>query len=116
MTITKPHDEPPARRWKGLCRVKFLAHLPVIRAALAEGWSAKHVYEHYGVAEAMSYRHFTRYISRLPDTGVSLVPMHAVPVQRRKPKPPMRSEPSHETAMLRQFTYDPKSLDKDDLI
>jgi hypothetical protein len=95
------------QQWKGLCRVKFLARLPAIRAALQEGWTVKHVYDQHAVGEAMSYRQFARYIARLPETEASLKPVRTASVRTRRSKLPA---PAGESAGLRQFSYDPAFL------
>ncbi len=94
--------------------MKFLSQLPVIRAELEQGWTPRHVYYRHRTSLGMSYRQFIRYVARLPETGIVLAPPK--PISTPESKPPASLEPASSKQEMRQFNYDPKSLDKDDLI
>src|SRR5689334_4473241 len=92
---------------RGAARVAFLAHLETIKDELAQGWTAKAVYQRLTpkLGEAISYAQFVRYCRDVrPDLPVS--------TPRRKPQADpstQAGEPArhagHESAVPRTRTF-----------
>ncbi len=110
----------PEHRMRGLARVAFIANLVAIRTELAEGWTAKSIYDRHAdkLAGRISYPQFVRYVRQLRETEPALpvgrVSPPAPPVTRPAPPPVLPREPTRP----RTFVYDgnPRADDEERLI
>ena len=72
-------EETPRRKARGLSRVAFIAILPAIKTELAEGYTAKLIFEKHAdkLAGKISYPQFVRYVRPLREA--SLLPTRPTP-------------------------------------
>ena len=119
--------ETPKRKVRGLGRVAFIANLPAIKTELAEGWTAKSIYDRHAdkLAGKISYPQFIRYVRALrnaPSNAKPPAPAASVPAAIAQPSPlPATGNPAHarhEPARPRTFEHDgnPRQDDEDRLI
>ncbi len=64
-------EQTPRRKARGLGRVAFIAILPAIKTELAEGYTAKLIFEKHAdkLAGRISYPQFVRYVRPLRDAS-----------------------------------------------
>ena len=75
-------EETPRRKARGLGRVAFIAILPAIKTGLAEGYTAKLIFENHAdkLAGKISYPQFVRYVRPLREASpLPTKPMPTVP-------------------------------------
>jgi len=117
----------PDKKVRGLGRVAFTANLPAIKRELAEGWTAKSIYDRHAdkLAGKISYPQFVRYVRALRNASSYAEP--PAPAASRQaavaapPPTPATGTPSHarhEPARPRTFEHDgnPRQDDEDRLI
>ena len=77
-------EETPTRKARGLSRVAFIAILPAIKTELAEGYTAKLIFERHAdkLAGKISYPQFVRYVRPLREA--SPLPTKPTPASRRE--------------------------------
>ena len=83
---------PNKKTKKGLGRVRFLAHIDVIRQQLEEGWPKSAVLENLTAELDMSYQQFLRYVDEYIKRGAVKPrspesPAKGQDVRRRSPRP-----------------------------
>ena len=118
---------------KASARVIFIANLALVRKELAEGWTAKALFERHAdkFAGRISYPQFARYVRRLREDAAPASISGTAPSSRSRvlPTPPAApasgspavgtpSHARHEPARPRTFEYDgnPRQDDEDRLI
>lgn len=111
-------------KMKGVGRVAFLAHLDPIQTELAQGWPVKAIYLRYAEQLEMSYQQFARYVRRYLKANPAAQAVHAAQPEQAPTTPapapvqeaPSPTGPKRLDVEMPRFHYDPKPLDKDDLI
>ena len=79
----------PEKKVRGTARVAFIANLATIRTELAEGWTAKSIYDRHAnkLAGKVSYPQFVRYVRQLRETEPAL------PIGRASAPTPHQARP-----------------------
>lgn len=117
--------ETPKGKVRGLGRVAFIANLAAIKSELAEGWTAKSIYDRHAdkLAGKISYPQFVRYVRTLrtpPPYANPPGPAAAVQAAIASPAPlPPTGNPVHARhEPPRTFEHDgnPRQDDEDRLI
>lgn len=115
-------DQQPEKRRKGEGRALFLTRIDVIRTELQQGWPVKTVYEQHNSYLHMSYSQFWRYVSSLILTGTpkksDTAPSNeavAAPVATPE-RPPAKLTNPDGGPVIRQFEYNPRAKNPEDLI
>lgn len=115
-------DQQPEKRRKGEGRALFLTRIDVIRTELQQGWPVKTVYEQHNLYLHMSYSQFWRYVSSLILKGTPKVNDTAPPNEAVAPpvatpaQPPAKSIDPNGRSVIRQFEYNPRAKNPEDLI
>ncbi|WP_049975937.1 TraK family protein [Azospirillum sp. B506] len=115
-------DQQPKKRRKGEHRALFLTRIDVIRTELQQGWPVKSVYERHKSELQMSYPQFWRYVSSLilkgtPKGSGTAPPHEAVPPPVGTPEqPPAKPTDPDGGPVIRQFEYNPRAKNPEDLI
>jgi len=108
-------EETPRRKARGLGRVAFIAILPAIKTELAEGYTAKLIFEKHAdkLAGKISYPQFVRYVRPLREAS----PLPIRPTPASPPELPDVIAPAipatetspharHEPTAKRTFVHD----------
>ncbi len=108
-------EETPRRKARGLGRVAFIAILPAIKTELAEGYTAKLIFEKHAdkLAGKISYPQFVRYVRPLREAS-PLPTRPTSPSSRELPDviapaiPATETSPHarHEPTAKRTFVHD----------
>lgn len=115
-------EQQPEKRRKGEHRALFLTRIDVIRTELQQGWPVKSVYERHKSELQMSYPQFWRYVSSLilketPKVSGIAPPNEAVAPPASPPaEPPAKSTDPNGDPVIRQFEYNPRAKNPEDLI
>lgn len=112
----------PEKRRKGEGRALFLAQIDAIRSELQQGWPVKTVYERHQSKLQMSYHQFWRYVSSLilkrGPKWSEITPSKEIVAPPASPSPPPSAKPSDPEGgpVIRQFVYNPRAKNPEDLI
>lgn len=115
-------EQQPEKRRKGEHRALFLTRIDVIRTELQQGWPVKSVYERHKSDLQMSYPQFWRYVSSLILKGTPKVSDTAPPNEAVAPpvgtpeQPPAKLTDPDDSPVIRQFEYNPRAKNPEDLI
>lgn len=115
-------EQQPEKRRKGEHRALFLTRIDVIRTELQQGWPVKSVYERHKAELQMSYPQFWRYVSSLILKETTKVSGTAPPNEAVAPAagppavPPSKPTDPDGGPVIRQFEYNPRAKNPEDLI
>lgn len=115
-------DQQPEKRRKGEGRALFLARVDVIRTEVQQGWPVKTIYERHKSDLYMSYPQFWRYVSSLilkrepKENGTMLPNEAAAPRAATPPQPHTKRTDPNGGPVIRQFEYNPRAKNPEDLI
>jgi hypothetical protein len=109
---------PGVKPMKGMARVSFLAQAGTIRGELEQGWPLKAIHQRHADKLGMSYAQFCRYVSAyMADAGwrTGRQDIGKEP-DRRVESPKPVPKPASAAPLIRQFQYNPRAFDDDELI
>ena len=127
--MDKPDSAGPARHW-GAGRIAFLTILETVRKDVTQGYPLTVIHQRYAASLGVSYSSFARYVQRYitevdtaesrrrkNDRDVTAPPNKTDLPASPTPRPPS-AKPSDPNAapMIRQFKYDPRAKNPEDLI
>jgi len=92
-----------------VARVTFTANRDLVRNALAEGWSAKAIYEqNQPRLSGISYRQFVRYVNRMRDADTPTYPSHSTAASPPQPQGNTDARPAQHPTIARTFEHNPQ--------
>jgi hypothetical protein len=111
---------PKKKKWKGIGRVTFLAHIEPIREQLEAGWPRIAIHQKMEAELDISYPQFLRYVreyikkSDVKPKGVN--PGIARPSPSKAAGANGKAEKPKQEQQPRGFVFDPTAVDRKDLI